>query len=156
MLHFFGKNKVKTFASSKKSFKTSSVPKLIWERHYVNSKGFRGYKRFPLSTYGDAECENGIRNVKRDDHGEIGQLPVTLKYVFGNGWAAINVYVGENEIGAAYNRVDDVLFQKIIEEKYDAVHVRIEDGNAVIDKDNNGKSKITYRPSTYLFIHLTE
>lgn len=151
--------KSKTAMTPQNDDSTSKVHTGV-ERNFTNSKGFRGYKRIGLSIYGDSICDRDIPKVVRDGDGEIGSLPILLKQTIGDSWEGFNVYVSNLKIGTFYRREDDErlesLYQALLHDHVDSVHVRVEDGNTVIFADKKGKLCTEQRAKSYLFVHLTD
>lgn len=132
----------------------SDVPRAVWKKKYKNSNHFRGYKKISLATYQERGCKEGLSRVNQNADGEIGEKEIELEYIKCDGWEAINVYVENNKIGAFYDRGDNKLFNAIIKENFDSVHVKIGEKTVISVSDETGKAEEERRPRPFLFIHL--
>ena len=155
----FLKRRKKVASLENKSSQQKPNYKLINQFEFKNSHGFRGYKRIALVIYNDQQCEEDIPKVIRDSDGEIGNVCIVLKYIVGSGWKGIAVYADGKKIGTFYGREDDdkyYLFDGIINNKVDSVHIRIEDTNCVLSIDDDGHLIPSVRPRVFLFVHLVD
>lgn len=123
---------------------------VIYKKDYKHSKGFRGFKRIDLSTYGNTLAIKGIQNLMKSNPGDnpfnIGDRTICLKVVRDNYTHTtpivyLDVYVGGNMIGTLYSDYGNFV-NTITSNMVDKVHVRIDDGGD--------------RFISYLFIHIKD
>lgn len=136
----------------KRNTKKPSTPGLdtLYGATYSHSKGFRGFKRIRLTTYGEKLANDGIRKLMKsnppDDPFNIDNRTIRLEVVRDNSSFTepqhyLNVYVDGLRIGTSYSCREEYI-SHIVSGHVDKVHVKIED-----DDD---------RFSSYLFIHIAE
>lgn len=118
----------------------SDPSKTLLSMTFKHSKGFRGFKRIRLTTYGDKVAQ---KNIKKLLDAEISDVTLTVKVDnknFTEPEYLIDVAVDGLHIGTHYANGDNSRIDAVRSGMVDKVHIRLEDGG---DRFNS-----------YLFIHI--
>ncbi len=106
------------------------APAFTFERQYVNSSTFRGYKRLNVSQYkeyGNPEA-NARALLNGDDvYNCVGRL-ITLKGIEGPGYRGVGVYIDQElfPMGTVWEKRDNPLFSYLYDGAITNLYLRVE------------------------------
>lgn len=126
--------------------------KALFEQRFIQSKTFRGHKRFYVSYYGYQPAEQGVARLRRSGNNLDG-AEILLKK--SDKEPRLEVYVNGNLIGSVPEYSLDEAQRKVMNSLYNgrvnSAHVHIEYEN-VYSVDKKGKAGFTERERFLLFL----
>lgn len=134
-------------ATSEPAAPDQSAPAFTFERQYINSPTFRGYKRMYVTIFNDGYDDSEANAIALLNGAEIANCNgrmITLKGIKGPGYRGIGVYIDpeQHPVGTIWERGVDTVFTSLYNGHVTDVFLRIEASNP--------------RPVVYLFAKMPQ